>query len=179
MKEIERIILQEKENLKIHEYAFAEANQVGFSHEVRSLCERNACGMYGKSWACPPAVGSVEQCKIECSEFKNAFVFTSLAGLQNKHDVGEWRQARIVHEAITENVVRIFRSSCDKILALSTEGCTICKTCTYPNQPCRFPERMFPATEGFGIYVIQLANTCGIKYNNGPNTLTYFSVVFF
>jgi predicted metal-binding protein len=179
MKEIERIILQEKENLKIHEYAFTETNQVGFSDEVRSLCERNACGMYGKSWACPPAVGSVEECKTKCGEFQNAFVFTSLTSLRKKYDVGGWLEAMRRHEAITEEVVRIFRSKFDKILALSTEGCTICKTCTYPNQPCRFPERMFPATEGFGIYVIQLAQTCGIKYNNGPNTVTYFSVVFF
>jgi predicted metal-binding protein len=177
--EIEKIISREKENLKIHEYAFTTSDQVVFSDDVRSLCERNACGMYGKSWACPPAVGSVEDCKTQCSEFPHAFVFTSLATLQKKYDVNGWREAMIDHEAITEKVVRIFRSKFDRILALSTEGCTICKTCTYPEKPCWFPERMFPATEGFGIYVIQLAQTCGVRYYNGPNTVTFFSILFF
>ena len=179
VKEIERIISQEKGNLKIHEYAFVTSNQVVFSDDVRSLCERNACGMYGKSWACPPAVGSVEDCKTQCSEFSHAFVFTSWAALQNKHDMNGWREAGIAHEAITEKVAQVFRAQFKKILTLSTEGCTICKTCTYPEKPCRFPERMFPASEGFGVYVIQLAQTCGIKYYNGPNSVTFFSVLFF
>jgi hypothetical protein len=38
---------------------------------------------------------------------------------------------------------------------------------------------MFPAIEGFGINVMQLAKTGGLKYYNGPNTVTYFSSVFF
>lgn len=179
MRKIENIILQEKENLNIHEFAFIKSDQVIFSEEVRSLCEKNACGMYGKSWACPPAVGSVEDCKAKCSEFQNAFVFTSLANLEDKYDMDKWLEARIIHEAITEKVVHIFRSEFPKILTLSAEGCTVCKKCTYPEKPCRLPERMFPATEGFGILVTQLSKICDIKYNNGANTITYFSVIFF
>lgn len=179
MKEIENIILQEKENLNIHEYAFLRSDQVVFSDEIRILCEKNSCGMYDKSWACPPAVGSIENCKKKCSELENAFVFTSLANLENMYDVDEWRRVRIIHEKITDKVVQIFQEEFEKILILSTEGCTVCKTCTYPKKPCRFPDRMYPATEGFGILVTQLAQTGNIKYNNGPNSLTYFSVIFF
>ena len=179
VKTIEHLLLQNREHLKIHEHAFLESNQVIFSDEVRSLCERNACGMYGKSWACPPGVGSVEDCKAQCREFHHALIFTSLSTLRKKHDISGWHEARIRHETITENVVPIVRSQCDRMLALSTEGCMVCESCTYPNQPCRFPERMFPAIEGFGINVMQLAKTCGIRYYNGPNTVTYFSIIFF
>jgi predicted metal-binding protein len=179
LKEIEQIILQEKENLKIHEYAFLPSDQVVFSGDVRSMCERNACGMFGKSWACPPAVGNVEDCTAQCREFQHAFVFTSTGTLEKKHDIKGWREAGAAHEAITEKVGRIFRSQFKRTLILSTEGCNICKSCTYPDKPCRFPERMFPAIEGFGIYVIELTRKSGIKYNNGPNTVTFFSVLFF
>lgn len=179
MKEIERIIVQNRENLRIHEYAFVKPHQVLFSNEVRNLCEKNACGMYGKSWACPPGVGSVEHCRDTCSAFQNALVFSSLGKLRKKHDVNGWQEARIAHEAITEEVVKIFRSQFDSVLALSTEGCIVCRTCVYPDQPCRFPERMFPAIEGFGINVMHLAKTGGIRYYNGPNTVTYFSIIFF
>ncbi|HWR07084.1 DUF2284 domain-containing protein [Sporomusa sp.] len=178
---IEEIILQEKENLGIHEYAFIQSDQVIFSDEVRQLCEQNVCRMYGTSWACPPAVGSIEACRAKCAQFENAFIFTTLAKLTPRYfpDMNEWREARIIHEAITEKAASIFRSEFSTILTLSAEGCLICKSCTYPEKACRFPERMFPATEGFGILVVEQAKECGIKYNNGPHTISYFSMIFF
>lgn len=179
MPRIEEIISQEKDNLNIHEYAFMKSNTVIFSDEVRRLCQKNACGMYGTSWACPPAVGSVEECKNRCNDFENAFMFTSLANLKKKYDMAEWRETRLVHESITEKVARIFRDEFKETLILSTEGCNLCDKCTYPEKPCRFPSRMFPATESFGIMVIQQAPLCNIKYNNGVNTITYFSMIFF
>ena len=175
---IKRIIAQEQGRLQIQEYAFLDSDKVIFSDEVRAICEKNSCRMYGTSWACPPAVGSVAQCKEICSQFENAFIFTSLTQLKQKYNMEEWLEARIVHEAITEKVAAVFRSQFEKTLILSTEGCTICKTCAYPDK-CRFPERMFPATESFGILVMKLAPLCNIKYNNGPQTITYFSMVFF
>lgn len=59
------------------------------------------------------------------------------------------------------------------------KGCMICKTYTYPEKACRFPERMLFATEGFGILIMQQAQEYCIKYNNGPYTLSYFSMIFF
>lgn len=178
-RQLEEIILRETENLGIHEYAFIRPEQVEFSAEVRRLCEKNACGMYGKSWACPPGVGSIEDCRSQCLKFAKAFVFTSMGNLKSRYDMKEWLELRVVHEKITDQVAKIFRTEFEKVLVLSTEGCTVCKTCTYPDQACRFPDRMYPATEGYGILVTQLAKTCNIKYNNGVNSLTYFSVVFF
>ncbi|MDM7997980.1 MAG: DUF2284 domain-containing protein [Acidobacteriota bacterium] len=74
----------------------------------------------------------------------------------------------------TSEVVKIFRSRFDTILALSTEGCIVCGTCVYTNQPWRFPERMFPAIEGFGINMMQLAKTGGLKHRQIIFLLTRF-----
>ena len=30
--------------------------EIDFEPSFRSLCESNACGMYGRSWMCPPHV---------------------------------------------------------------------------------------------------------------------------
>lgn len=179
MNNIEEIISQEKENLNIHEYAFMKSSEVIFSDEVRRLCEKNVCRMYGTSWACPPAIGSVKECENRCAYFENAFMFTSLTKLKKKYDIVGWGKARKVHEAITEKVAQIFRDEFKETLILSTEGCALCEQCTYPEKPCRFPNRMFPATESFGIMVIQQAPLCNIKYNNGENNITYFSMIFF
>ena len=172
-------IQRDIEQLPIHEYAFMNSANVFFLEEVRDICRQNKCGMYGSSWACPPAVGSVEECKARCLSYRHAFIFTTATKVKDRYDVKEWIQAGKEHEKLTDQVADIFRSYDAEALVLSTEGCLLCKTCTYPQAPCRFPDRIYPATEGYGIMVIEQAKFCNVKYNNGIDTITYFSMVFF
>ena len=66
-----------------------------------------------------------------------------------------------------------------EVLVLSTESCAVCEHCTYPDAPCRFPDRMFPSLEGFGILVTGLAEQCGIAFLNEHNLVTWFSLVLY
>ena len=172
-------ITRDIKQFPIHEYAFMKSTDVIFSEEVRNLCKQNKCGMYGSSWACPPAVGSVEECMAKCLPYTHALMFTTTSKVKNGYDSEGWIKAREDHENLTDNVVDIVKSYDADALVLSTEGCMLCKTCTYPIDPCRFPKRMYPATEGYGILVIQQAKLCNVKYNNGKDFVTYFSMVFF
>ncbi|MEJ2157543.1 MAG: DUF2284 domain-containing protein [Desulfobacteraceae bacterium] len=171
-------IKREIHRFSIHEFAFLKPDEVIFSDEVRDLCKKNTCRMYGTSWACPPAVGRIEECKAQCLRYQHAFLFTTLSKTKNKFDLEGWKRAHLAHEKITDEVAEVFRFYDTDALVLSAEGCRLCKKCTYPESPCTFPDRMHPATEGFGILVIQQAKACGIKYYNGPNTVTYFSMDF-
>lgn len=60
---------------------------------------------------------------------------------------------------------------------LSSEGCDLCETCTYPDNPCRFPEKSHGSLEGYGLFVNVLANQAGINYINGKDTVTYFGAL--
>ena len=42
--------------------------------------------MYGKSWACPPAVGPVEECRARCLAHKTAMVFSAVYPLEDSFD---------------------------------------------------------------------------------------------
>ncbi|HIV13348.1 MAG TPA: hypothetical protein IAA63_09455 [Candidatus Pullilachnospira stercoravium] len=53
----------------------------------------------------------------------------------------------------------------------------LCSECTYPEAPCRFPDRSHGSIEGYGIMVSDLANQAGINYINGANTVTYFGAL--
>ncbi|MFZ7120165.1 MAG: DUF2284 domain-containing protein [Eubacteriaceae bacterium] len=172
-------VQQEKDNLNIHEYAFFDSKEIIFSEEVRKICEKNSCGMYGTSWACPPAIGSIEECKTQCLSYKHAFMFTTVTKVKSSYDIQGWMDALNEHEKVTDRVTEVFNSYYEDLLVLSTEGCSICKKCTYPELPCRFPNRMHPATEGYGIMVMSQAQACEIQYNNGPDTVTYFSMILF
>ena len=172
-------IIEEIKLIPIHEYTFLKPEDIVFSDEVRTLCEKNSCGMYGTSWACPPAIGSVEECRKQCIQYEDVFLFTTATTVKSSYDMQGWLDARKEHEKLTDQVGKVFRDNYENPLILSTEGCTVCKNCTYPNEPCRFPDRMYPATEGYGILVMKQAQLCNIKYNNGPNTVTYFSMILF
>ena len=172
-------IILKMDALPIHEYAFMKPADVIFSNEVRTLCKKNTCRKYGTSWACPPAVGSVKDCKAKCLAYENALMFTTTHVMKKKFDVEGWVLARRKHEETTDAVVKALRDYDAALLALSSEGCLLCKTCAYPDKPCRHTENMYPATEGYGILVMEQARICNVKYNNGANTVTYFSMIFF
>ena len=172
-------IEKELTKLPILEYAFLKPDEIIFSSEVRNLCEGNSCGMYNKSWACPPAVGSVESCMEKCYGYDKAMLFTTATEVASSFDMKGWRHALLDHEALTDQVAAVFRSYDKNALILSTEGCNVCKKCTYPDASCRFPDRMYSATESDGIMVMQMAPELNVSYNNGANTVTYFSMVLF
>ncbi|MBC3796070.1 DUF2284 domain-containing protein [Acetobacterium tundrae] len=173
--EIEKNLAQ----LPILEYVFFKPEEIIFAKEVRDLCEGNGCGMYNTNWACPPAVGSIETCREKCHAYDKAMLFTTTTEMASSFDMKGWMDARVEHEALTNQVADVFRRYDKNALILSTEGCTVCKKCAYPDAPCRFPDRMYPATEGYGIMVMQMAPALNIQYNNGANTVTYFSMVLF
>lgn len=170
---------KELNKLPIREYVFLKPSEIIFSNEVRALCEGNGCGMYKTSWACPPAVGSVEHCIEKCQAYEHAMLFTTATEVASSFDMKGWLLARAEHEALTDQVATVFRKYDTNSLILSTEGCMICKKCTYPDSPCRYPDRMYPAVESYGIMVMQMAPVLNIRYNNGINTVTYFSMVLF
>ena len=64
-------------------------------------------------------------------------------------------------------------------LLLSNEGCGRCTKCTYPDEPCRFPNLLHHSLEGYGFVVNELAKEANIRYNNGPNTVTFFGALLF
>ena len=48
--------------------------EIDFEPSFRSLCESNACGMYGRSWMCPPHVGKVEDLIAQAKAYRTALV---------------------------------------------------------------------------------------------------------
>ena len=46
-------------------YGFIDPQTLDINQRVRCICQTE-CPMFGKSWACPPAVGEVEECRAKC-----------------------------------------------------------------------------------------------------------------
>ena len=158
----------------ITSFGYIKTSEIVFSEEVRRICEGNQCRNYGKTWACPPAVGTFEECHSRCLSYSSALVFSSAYKLEDSFDLEGMAQGHRQFKAVCE---RLCERLAPPYLLLSNEGCVRCKTCTYPEYPCRFPERLFPSVEGYGILANELAKTAGIPYNSGTNSVSYFGLV--
>ena len=150
-----------------------------FHKEVRDTCEGNRCRGYGSSWACPPAVGSLEECRERVLGFEKLQLFSKAYLLSDSMDFSNMGSAMRDFKECAWALGRVLRPRLSKLLILSNEGCGRCKACTWPEEACRFPEELQPSIEGFGFIVSELAKQAGIPYMNGKNTVTFFGGVLY
>lgn len=156
------------------QYGVVDTGDIRFLQEIRKMCEVNTCQQYGKTWACPPAVGTVEECRQRVQQYEKLLVFNRKYDLEDSFDF-EGRMAGAEHFAeLCRKLDKQIKGYWEEYFILGNEGCRLCEQCTYPDAPCRFPDQAHGSLEGYGIFVTELANQAHIKYNNGPNTVTYF-----
>lgn len=156
----------------VYQYGVIDVSEIPFSPEVRTMCM--ACPSYDHSWACPPAVGEVGDCRRTCLSYKKILVFSARYELEDSFDYEGMQAGMRAFKDVCDKVFQLAQQHIGQCLLLSNEGCFRCKTCTWPHAPCRMPGRLFPSIEGYGILVSELAGKAGISYVNGPNTVTYF-----
>ena len=164
--------------LPLLEYAFVKPQELVFTERVRHVCEAE-CPMYGKTWACPPAVGTVEECRERCLSYPHGLLVVTMTEVEDIADINATLATRGDHEEITRKVHHMMLEQGAEVYVLSTESCAICQHCTYPDAPCRHPERMYPCVESHGILVTDLGERVGIPFQAGGNIVTWFSLLLY
>ena len=160
-------------------YFFIDPKKLEFSHRVRWICEHE-CPMYGKTWACPPGVGSVESCRQKCLSYGSCLMIATATEVFNISDMEEGLATRPAHEAITNEVGQLLEEQGIKPYILSTEACAICEECTCPaGLPCRHSEKMHPCVESHGINLIPAMEENGLDFQFGGNAVTWISLLFY
>ena len=165
--------------LPLYVYYFVDPKGLEFSERIRWICEHE-CPMYGKTWACPPGVGSVAECDAKCGRFQNALLIGTIVEVADIANIDETLSTRGDHEQITNQVRDLMRQQGVDPYVLSTEACALCDHCAYlDGQPCRFPETMHPCIESHGINIIPLLESCGLEFQFGDNMVTWYSLLLF
>lgn len=153
--------------------------ELRFHEETRAICAANSCGSYDTCWACPPAVGTLDECRERCRGFEKMQLFSRAYLLEDSFDFEGMSEAMADFKRRVLAAAPALRDEAGECLILSNEGCGQCASCTWPDAPCRFPDRLFPSIEGYGFVVSELAASAGIRYSNGPNTVTFFGAVLY
>lgn len=163
----------------ICESAVFATQEIPFSEEVVAACRENRCGQYATCWTCPPGVGTLDELKQKALSFEQALLFTCKYPLEDCFDFEGMQLAAKKARAVLFDFADRLRSDGISFQAMGCGSCDLCTVCTYPDAPCRFPDKALISMEACGINVVALAGKCGIRYNNGSDTVTYFSIILY
>ena len=175
-----RELLNEKlSELPLYIYDHIDPKALEFNDRIRWICEHE-CPMYGKSWACPPGVGTVRECQRKCLSYENCLLISTIVEVNDIADMEETLATRPEHEAVTNQVLEIMKELGADPYVLSTESCTLCERCAIlDKQPCRFPEKMHPCVESHGINVVPVLENLGLEFQFGANVVTWISLLLY
>ena len=149
-----------------------------FPNRVRWICEKRVRivssppGPVRRLWEVWRSAGTAVLPTKEC------FLFSTIAEVSDVINFEEMLSTRREHENITAAIEQFIKSQGTGCMALSTESCDICETCTYPDAPCRFPEKMHPCVESHGIIVSELAEKYNLDFTLSPNQILWFGILF-
>ena len=167
------------QELPLYGYFDIDPRELEFTDRIRRICETE-CPMNGKTWACPPGVGSVAECEKKCLSYENCLMIATVTEVADIADINETLATRSGHEKITNQVRDILRELGENPYVLSTEACTVCERCAIlDGLPCRMPGKMHPCVESHGINIIPTLEKCGIEFQYGQNVVTWVSLLFY
>ena len=157
------------------------AAELTVREEVRDMCAAGKCHRYGTSWACPPACGDIRDFERQMHSFDRCVVVQTVAQLEDEFDGETMMEAQELHaRRISGLAERLDEAGLSPdVMVLSAGTCTICDTCAYPADPCRFPDKRLVSMEAAGLLVSEVCAMAGVPYNHGPMTIAFTGCVLF
>ncbi len=146
-----------------------------FMPEIREMCAANRCQSYCKNWTCPPACGSLEQSVEKASQYTKGIIVQTIGKMEDDFDYDTISATMNIHRDNVDRFAQKLRKQYPDVLPMGAGACAICETCSYPDAPCRFPDRAITSMEAYGLFVSKVCTLSGVPYNNGPQTITYTS----
>ena len=151
---------------------------IELKQEVRDMCKQG-CQQYAKRWSCPPGCGSLEQLCSVIFQYEGGILVQTTAKLEDSFDWDGMMKTQSQHQKNFVRFVEKLHSSDVRFLPLGTGCCMICETCSYPDSPCRFPQKKISSMEACGMLVSEVCQKNDLKYYYGPNTISYVAGVLF
>ena len=154
---------------------FCAARDLEVNPLVREACAADRCHQFGRNWVCPPACGSLEDYSAQFATRRQAAVVQTVGVLEDEYDFEGMMAAQDLHQQQFAALVEKIREAelADGVLFLAAGACTICSECTYPDEPCRFPERALVSMEATGLVVSEVCEKAGLPYYDGKGRITY------
>lgn len=160
--------------------AWAKLNvaSIDLKPEVRNMCAVNSCGMYAKRWSCPPGCGTLEECRTRLVQYSYGILVQTVGEIEDSFDFEAMMDIEAAHKERFALMLAFLRKEGTEVLALGAGCCTYCSQCTYPDAPCRFPDKSVSSMEAYGILVLEVCKLNGLQYHYGSDKMAYTSCFF-
>lgn len=143
--------------------------------EIRDMCAADRCHSYGKSWVCPPACGDLEDISQKISRYEKGILVQTTGSMEDEFDFESIQDLEKKHNGHFQSLLPKLREEFPDMLPMSAGKCSICRSCAYPDTPCRFPDKAYPSMEAYGLFVSNVCERAHIPYYHGPLTMTFTS----
>ncbi len=170
----ELIALAREEGLDAYEL---DVSTLVFRPEVREMCAADKCRNYNRSWSCPPACGTLEEISDRVKRYQLGILVQTVGFQEDEFDYESMMETGEKHAKNFRRLVE--RLDGGAALPLGMGTCNLCTECSYPDAPCRFPERMYPSMEAAGLLVSDVCTANGVPYYHGRLTIAYTSCILF
>lgn len=159
--------------------AVLDLNTINLMPEVRDMCSANTCGQFDKNWSCPPGCGTLDECTSQINRFTKGIIVQTVGELEDDWDFEGMVEIEKGHKQIFMKFADELREKYGKILGLGDGPCAVCEQCTFPEKPCRFPEKKVSAMEAYGMLVSDICRDNGLTYYFGREKVAFMSCYLF
>lgn len=148
---------------------------IELKEEVREMCASGKCAVYNKRWSCPPGCGTLDECRELLRDYTHGVLVQSVGQLEDSFDIETMIETEAAHKERFYAMRKALNDRGVQSLAAGAGCCTVCRECTYPDAPCRFPEQKMSSMEALGMLVLEVCKANGLPYFYGENTIAYTS----
>ena len=156
-------------------WAPLDVSTIELKPEVRDMCAVNSCGQYGKRWSCPPGCGTLEECGEEIKVCTYGILVQTYGDIEDGFDFEAMMEIEADHKVHFAEMYKNLRQAGLDVLAIGAGCCTACAQCTYPDEPCRFPDKQISSMEAYGMLVLEVCKANGLTYYYGADKMAYTS----
>ena len=176
----EKLVEQLRGLARMNQVDFFDTSILTFEDEIRGICESNGCGRYNRTWNCPPACGTVRELEAACRHFSNGILLNTVRHIEDSFDLeGMMAGAHDLCRLLVEADSMVQDLGMQDYRIFGSGECNGCENCSYPDTPCRHPDKLYTPIEACGINVMQTSTQAGFKYINGKNTVTFFGMILY
>ena len=172
--------MQTAQELGFTEAALISADQVVTSAELRTSCNPEACRKYASCWTCPPGAGTYEELQDNIRSKSSGIVVQTIRDDIDYYE--DWEllaETRDSHNDKLDRLAAAMRKSHKGVLEFSTGGCDVCKTCSYPDAPCKKPIKQRLSLSAHGVAVGTTCKKAGLDYSFKNGRVRFVGMILY
>jgi predicted metal-binding protein len=148
---------------------------------IRSFCQQNRCGNYGKSYTCPPLVPPLDDIKARFQKFHRGVLLQQTINLNVKRDWKGMKRSMVdFHSKILEVEEFLKGTGVREVWGITAGTCGLCEVCGAKSEkPCLHPNKARVSMEALGIDVIAMLARLGLDNRFHAGRITWTGCVLF